>query len=109
MSNIKEIGNDQFQTEVLSTSEPVLVDFYAPWCGPCRAIAPMLDTLAGEFTGRVKFVKINVDDAMELAAKYEISGVPTLILFRSGQVFETMVGGASARGLRTKLESLLAA
>ena len=83
-------------------------DFYAPWCGPCKMLSPILDSLAGEFAGRVKFVKLNVDEAPELAGDYQITGVPTLILFRGGEAVETMVGMASARALRKMLDGATA-
>jgi thioredoxin 1 len=108
MSNVNEIESNSFQTEVLDSTLPVLVDFYAPWCGPCKMIAPMLENLAGEFEGRVKVVKVNVDNAAELAAKYQITGVPTLMIFQGGDVAETMVGAASADAIRTKLEAAAA-
>ncbi|MGC8990722.1 MAG: thioredoxin [Verrucomicrobiia bacterium] len=109
MSNINEITKDQFQTEVLNANQPVLVDFYAPWCGPCRAMGPVLDALATEFAGRAKLVKVNVDDAPELAAEYGITGVPTLIFFNNGNIVDSIVGMAPQRLLRSKLESLATA
>ncbi|MDH7503175.1 MAG: thioredoxin [Verrucomicrobiota bacterium] len=109
MSNINEITKDQFQTEVLNANQPVLVDFYAPWCGPCRAMGPVLDALAAEFAGRAKLVKVNVDDAPELAAEYGITGVPTLIFFNNGNIVDSIVGMAPQRVLRSKLESLATA
>jgi thioredoxin 1 len=102
---VNEIGSDNFQAEVVNANTPVLVDFYAPWCGPCKMIAPMLDSIAGEFDGRVKVVKLNVDDASQLATQYGITSVPTLMLFKDGQVQDTMVGGASPGAIRGKLES----
>jgi thioredoxin 1 len=108
MSQIAEIKTETFDAEVLKAGTPVLVDFYAPWCGPCKMLSPILDSLAGEFAGRVKFVKVNVDDAQDLAARYQITGVPTLIAFRDGRAVETVVGMASARALRKVLEGATA-
>jgi len=108
MSTISEITAASFTGEVGGANVPVLVDFYAPWCGPCRGLAPILDTLAQEFAGRVKFVKVNVDEAGDLASQYQITGVPTLMLFQGGEVKDTVVGLASLRVLRTKLEAIAA-
>lgn len=107
MSNISEITKDRFQTEVLEANQPVLVDFYAPWCGPCHAMGPVLDSLANEFAGRAKLVKVNVDEAPELAVQYGITAVPTLIFFNNGDIVDTIVGMASQRALRSKLDSLV--
>jgi thioredoxin 1 len=92
MNNITELTETSFETEVLRASGPVLVDFYAPWCGPCKMLAPLLEQLAGELAGQVKFAKMNVDEASNLADQYGITGVPTLMLFRGGQVADQVVG-----------------
>jgi len=104
MNTINEIETRSFNQEVLQAPTPVLVDFYAPWCGPCKMLAPILDSLAREYAGRVKLVKVNMDDAPELAQEYQITGVPTLMLFQDGQVEETLVGLATARALRALLD-----
>jgi thioredoxin 1 len=104
MSKANEIEPQNFNSEVLQAPTPVLVDFYAPWCGPCKMLGPILDSLAAEFAGRVRFAKVNVDAAPELAQQYQITGVPTLLLFQAGQVEETIVGLASARALRALLD-----
>ena len=104
MKNIIELTEDSFETEVLREPQPVVVDFYAPWCGPCKMLAPLLEQLAAEFQGRVKFAKLNVDHAPELAGRYEVTGVPTLALFRGGQMVDSLVGLASPRALKTWLE-----
>jgi len=101
-----EVTKDQFKTEVLGAKQPVLVDFYAPWCGPCKAMTPALESLATELAGRAKIVKVNVDDSPDLAAEYQITGVPTMILFNGGDVVESFVGMTPTRVLRTKLEAL---
>lgn len=104
MKNIVELNEPGFEAEVLQAAGPVLVDFYAPWCGPCKMLAPFLEQLAGEFTGRVKFAKLNVEEAPELASRYSITGVPTLILFQDGKPVQQMVGLPSPRSLKTVLE-----
>ncbi len=104
-----ELNDNNFAAEALNSELPVLVDFYAPWCGPCRMVAPVLEQLAGEFAGRVRFVKVNVDDAPELAQRYRITGVPTLTIFHRGRVADTMVGFAGAGALRARLEKLASA
>ncbi len=95
-----------FDREVLRSEVPVLVDFYAGWCGPCSALAPVLERLAEEFAGRVKVVKVDVDDEPDLAERFGISGIPTLISFREGGVQETLVGFLPYRELREKLSQL---
>ena len=105
MSNVTEIAQASFAEEVLKSPLPVLVDFYATWCAPCKAVAPVLDLLAGEYNGRAKVVKVNVEDAADLATQYRITGVPTLMIFKNGQVADTMVGAPPAKVLRGKLES----
>lgn len=92
MGNIHELTDANFDTEVLSASQPVLVDFWAPWCGPCRMIAPLLEQLAAENGDAVKIYKVNVDDSPETAQKHGISAIPTLMLFKDGQVVDRFVG-----------------
>lgn len=100
-----ELSKDRFGTEVLQTKVPVVVDFYAPWCGPCKMLSPLLEQLATEFEGRVRFVKVNVDNSPELAGEYEVTGVPTLMLFREGQAVDALIGLLSPKALRKWLES----
>jgi thioredoxin 1 len=104
-----ELNEANFDREVLQAERPVLVDFYAPWCGPCKMLAPALDALAREFEGRARIVKVNVDDAPGLAARYEISGVPTLLFFDQGEVVDEVVGLAPPRTLQARLEKLAGA
>ena len=104
MKNIIELNETNFEPEALAASGPVLVDFYASWCGPCKMLAPFLEQLAGEFAGKIKFAKLNVDEAPEAAGRYHITGVPTLMLFRDGQAVDHMVGFAAPRALKTWLE-----
>lgn len=106
MSTVGHVTSGQFEQEVLKSDRPVLVDFYAEWCGPCRLMGPVLDKLAAELNGQAKIVKINVDEEPALAQRFGISGVPTLILFKGGQVAETIVGLTTGAALKTKLQQL---
>jgi thioredoxin 1 len=90
--NIAHVSDDSFENDVLKSSIPVLIDFWAPWCGPCRAIAPIVDQVAGEYTGKLKVVKMNVDDNPRTPARYGVRGIPNLILFKDGQVQQQIVG-----------------
>jgi thioredoxin 1 len=92
MGNVKEISDANFAAEVLQSSQPVLVDFWAPWCGPCRMIAPVVEQLAGENADTLKVAKINVDDSPSTAASYGVSSIPTLMLFKGGEVVDRFVG-----------------
>jgi thioredoxin len=90
--NIAQVSDATFDSEVLKSTVPVLIDFWAPWCGPCRAIAPIVDELAGEYAGKLKVVKMNVDDNPRTPAQYGVRGIPNLILFKDGQVAQQIVG-----------------
>ena len=105
-ANILTLNNGNFSTEVLNSSTPVLVDFWAEWCGPCKMIAPVLDELAGEYDGRVKIGKVNIDDDQALASQYGIRAIPTLLVFKGGQVAEQIVGMKSKRDLKASLDKV---
>lgn len=89
------LTKDNFEQEVLKSAQPILVDFWAPWCGPCRAVAPIMDELAGEFDQKVKIGKVNVDDEGELSMKYRVMSIPTIMLFKDGQIAEKVIGARS--------------
>ena len=108
MGNVSEVSDVTFDQEVLKASVPVLIDFWAPWCGPCKAIAPVVEELAGEYTGRVKIVKMNVDDNPQTPSKYGVRGIPNLILFKGGSVTEQIVGAVPKAHLVRAIDRALA-
>ena len=103
--NITHVSKDTFEDDVLKADRPVLVDYWAEWCGPCKMIAPILDEIAGEYGDRVKVCKVNVDENQETAAKYGIRGIPTLMLFKNGDLEATKVGAVSKSQLAAFLDS----
>jgi thioredoxin 1 len=107
-ANIVTLTETNFSDEVLKSTVPVLVDFWAEWCGPCKMIAPILDELASEYDGKVKIGKVNTEDQQPLAAQYGIRAIPTLLLFKNGQVAEQIVGLRSKRDLKTSLDQAAA-
>ena len=106
--NIVTLTKTNFANEVLQSTNPVLVDFWAEWCGPCKSLAPILDELAEEYQGRVRIGKVNIDEHQELAAQYGIRSIPTLLLFKEGQVAEQVVGLRSKRELKASFDRLAA-
>jgi len=92
MADIQQVSDSSFDGDVLKANVPVLIDFWAPWCGPCRAIAPIVEELAGEYDGKLKIVKMNVDDNPQTPAQYGVRGIPNLILFKDGEVKQQIVG-----------------
>ena len=104
-----EINEANFETEVLKSAQPVLVDFWAEWCGPCKMLAPVLDEIATEQAGRVKVAKVNIDDSPELAARFGIQSIPTLLYFADGEVRDGTIGVAGKKAITNKLEALVLA
>ena len=107
-ANIKHVSDSNFEGEVLKSPTPVLVDFWAPWCGPCKAIAPLLDELADDYAGRLKIVKINVDDNPETPARYGVRGIPNLLIIKGGQVKDQIVGAVPKGHLVKAVDQALA-
>jgi thioredoxin 1 len=104
---VNHVTDANFDQEVLTSDKAVLIDFWAPWCAPCRAIAPLIDELAGEYAGRLKVVKINVDDNPETPARYGVRGIPNLLIIKSGQVKEQIVGAVPKSHLVRAVDSAL--
>ncbi len=108
MSKPQNVSDREWDVEVLSSDTPVLVDFWAPWCGPCKMVAPVVDELAEEYDGKVKFVKLNTDDNIETASKYGIRSIPTLMVFKGGEAVEQVVGFRPKSELKKSLDKALA-
>ncbi len=102
---IVHVTDDSFDNEVLQSGEPVLVDYWAEWCGPCKMIAPVLEEIAGKYSGRVKIAKLNIDDNPNTPPRYGIRGIPTLMLFKNGEVEATKVGAVSLSQLTAFIDS----
>lgn len=104
--NVAEFTDENFQSDVLNSTEPVLVDFWAPWCGPCRMIAPLVEELAAEYAGSVKVGKVNIDDSPQVAQKFSVSAIPTLMVFKGGQPVDTFVGVKPKKELQRSLDAV---
>jgi thioredoxin 1 len=107
MATITQVGDDNFEAEVIRSELPVLIDFWAPWCGPCKSIAPIIEELAGEYEGRLKVTKLNVDDNPVTPSRYGVRGIPNLIILKGGTVKEQIVGAVPKLRLVQAIENAL--
>ncbi len=107
MADVMNVSDESFNAEVLQSELPVLLDLWAPWCGPCKAIAPTVEALAGEYDGQLKVVKLNVDDNPKTPANYNVRGIPNLILFKGGEVQEQIVGAVPRAKLEAAIKNLI--
>jgi thioredoxin 1 len=107
--NVLKVTDGDFESQVLQSNIPVLVDFYADWCGPCKIIAPTMESLSTEYAGKMKFVKVNVDDNQETAMKYDIMSIPTAIIFQNGNIKDSIIGAYPAASYRQRIERALTA
>lgn len=105
--SLVHVTDKNFDSEVMKSELPVLVDFWAEWCGPCRMISPIIDQLADEYKGKLKVVKLNVDEAQELAMKYSVMSIPTLMVFKKGQVIDQVIGAMSKDQLTNRIKQSL--
>ncbi|PKM46350.1 MAG: thioredoxin [Firmicutes bacterium HGW-Firmicutes-8] len=105
--NVLTLTKDNFKNDILDAAGPALVDFWAPWCSPCRMIAPVIDEMAAEYAGKVKIGKVNVDENREVAVEYGVMSIPTLVLFKGGQVVDKVVGFKSKNDLKALLDKYL--
>jgi len=102
-----EVTDKNFEDEVIKSALPVLVDLWAPWCGPCRMVAPVIDKLAEDYDGKFKFCRLNVDENPQTASKYRIMSIPTLMFFKGGEAVDTVIGAVPERALQPKIDGLL--
>jgi thioredoxin 1 len=105
---VEEVTDTNFQAEVIESGTPVLVDFWAPWCGPCRRVSPIVEEIAKERVGELKVVKLNIDDNQNTAIEYNVMSIPTLLLFQNGAVTKTVIGAYPKRAIEAEIEPALA-
>ena len=103
-----DLTKDTFEKDVLKDKLPVLVDFWAPWCGPCRIVSPVLEKISSEYTNKLKFAKLNVDDNQEIAMQHDVRGIPCMIIFRGGREVDRIIGSYPESELRRKIDLILA-
>lgn len=106
---LPHLKSAEFETEVLKSQTPAVVDFYADWCGPCRMVSPIIEQLSKEYVGKVKFAKVNTDENPDIAMKYGIMSIPTIMIFKNGQVASTVIGAGPASMYKQKIEAVLKA
>ena len=106
-NGVQHVKQDDFEREVLKSQSPTVVDFYANWCGPCKAVGPVIDSLSQEYSGRVNFAKIDTDANQSLAARYDIESIPTVMIFREGRIVDRIVGAVPAQVYRNKIDAAL--
>ena len=104
---VQVISDQDFESEIVKSDIPALVDFWAPWCGPCRAVAPVVEELASEYAGRIKFTKMNVDDNPTTAANYGIRSIPTLLLFQNGKIVEQIIGAVPKAKIEDSIRKVI--
>ncbi|MCH7510738.1 MAG: thioredoxin [Chloroflexi bacterium] len=107
MAKPRDVSDDTFEQEVLKSTKPVLVDFWAPWCGPCRMVAPIVEELATEYDGKIEFVKVNTDDNPNTSVKYGIRSIPTLLVFKDGEAVGQIVGFRPKSDLKERLDAVI--
>ena len=104
---VVDISDQNFETEVIKSNLPVVIDLWAPWCGPCRMVGPVVEKLAEQYDGKVKFCKLNVDENQQTAVKYSVMSIPTLLFFKNGSVADTVVGAVPEQVLKPRIDALI--